>query len=63
MCGRDGWGELKRDWRRRICLLYLGASFGTAIPAPLFFPPPGEFKFEVNRNLFFFFSWEVFFSV
>lgn len=50
--GRDGSGELVG--LEGNLFLYLAFLLGPPTPSFFFFPfPPDEFKFEVNRNIFF----------
>lgn len=47
-------GGIKEGLEEENLPFVLGCFIWHRHPSPSFFPPPGEFKFEVNRNLFFF---------
>lgn len=53
-------GGIKEGLEEENMPFVLGCFIWHHHPNPYFFSPPGEFKFEVNRNLFFFSYWEVF---
>lgn len=50
VCGSGGLGEL--EGLEESLFLYLCVSFTYSFPRPLFLFCPGEFKSEVNRNIY-----------